>query len=139
MEETVELVPIHVEKVLQSRSYTCIVLDGEEKKFAIYCDVPSGKAMNLYLSSTEKPRPGTHDLMNRIFMGLNIKLKHVVVYDVEETIYYARIFFEQQIGEILHIVEIDSRPSDGITLALMHKVPIYSTRRVLDKTIPYED
>lgn len=139
MEETVELIPIKFEKVMQSRAYTCVVLGTEDKKFAIYTDPASGKSMQIYLASTEKPRPYTHDLINCIFRGLEIKVKQVVINDVQDTIYFARLFLEQQIGDLLHIVEIDARPSDCITLALLHKVPIYCTRDVLEKTIAYAE
>ena len=139
MDETVELVPVNFEKVMQSRSYTCVVLEAEEKKFAIYTDPGSGKTMQNYLASTEKSRPSTHDLMNLIFRGLEIKLKQVVINDLQDTIYFARLFIEQPMGDVLQIVEIDARPSDCITLALLHKVPVYCTREVLEKTIPYEE
>jgi bifunctional DNase/RNase len=139
MDETVELVPIKFEKLMQSRSYACVVLEAEEKKFAIYTDPSSGKSMQLYLAGTEKQRPYTHDLLNFIFRGLEIKVRQVVINDVQDTIYFSRIYFEQQKGELLHIVEIDARPSDCITLALMHKAPIYCTRGVLEKTIPYAE
>ncbi len=139
MQEIVELVPINFEKVMQSRAYTCVVLEAEEKKFAIYTDPGSGKAMQLYLASTEKERPSTHDLLNQIFRGLEVKLKQVVINDLQDTIYFARLFLEQKMGDMLQIVEIDARPSDCITLALLHKVPVYCTRTVLEKTIPYEE
>ena len=95
--------------------------------------------MQLYLASTEKPRPDTHDLLTRIFRGLEIKVKQVVISDLQDTVYFARLFLEQQIGTLLHIVEIDARPSDCITLALLHKAPVYCTRGVLEKTIPYAE
>lgn len=139
MKETVELVPVTFEKVMQSRAYTCVVLEAEEKKFAIYTDRSSGKTMQFYLASTHKQRPNTYDLMNQIFRGLEIKLKQVVINDLQDTIYFARLFLEQQMGDVLQIVEVDARPSDCITLALLYKIPVYCTREVLEKTIPYEE
>lgn len=139
MEETTELIPVTFEKVMQSPSYTCVVLEGEDKKFAIYTDPASGKAMQIYLSSTIKERPSTHDLLNQIFRGLEIKLRQVVISDLDDTIYFARLFIEQDKGDIKYIVEIDARPSDCITLALLHKAPIFCTREVLEKTIRYEE
>ena len=139
MDETAELIPIKFDKVMQSRSYTCLVLGTDEQKFAIYTDPPSGKAMQMYLASTEKPRPYTHDLMSKIFRGLDIKVKQVVINDLQDTVYFARLFLEQQIGDLLHIVEIDARPSDCITLALLHKAPVYCTRSVMEKIIPYAE
>lgn len=139
MDETVELIPLKFEKLMQSRAYTCVVLGAEEKQFAIYTDPASGKSMQLFLAATEKPRPQTHDLLGCIFRGLEIKVKHVVIYDLQDTIYFARLFLEQQRGDLLHIVEVDARPSDCLTLALVHKVPLYCTRVVLDRTIPYAE
>jgi bifunctional DNase/RNase len=78
--------------------------------------------------------------MSLIFKGFDIKVKQVVINDMQDTIYYARLFLEQlEADGITHIVEIDSRPSDCITLALMHNVPVYCTKEVLDRTIPVED
>lgn len=139
MDETVELIPVKFEKLMQSRSYACVVLGTDEKKFAIYTDPASGKSMQLLLAATEKPRPHTHDLMSRMFRGLEIKVKQVVIIDFQDTIYFARLFLEQQRGDLLHVVEIDARPSDCVTLALIHKAPIYCTRGVLEKTITYAE
>lgn len=139
MDETVELIPVEFEKLMQSRAYTCVVLKAEERKFAIYTAAPNGKAMQTFLSSIQKPRPFTHILISKIFLGFEVKVKQVVINELQDTIYFARLFLEQQMGDILHIVEIDARPSDCITLALMHKAPIYCTRHVLDKTIPYAE
>jgi len=132
-----ELVHIKFDKIMQSQSYTCIVLANEEKKFAIYTNITSGKPMQDYLMQTDRQRPSTHDLINQIFRGLDIKVKQVVINDLqEESIYFARIFFEQNKDGLLHILEVDGRPSDCISLALMHKVPIFCTRSVLEKAIP---
>jgi bifunctional DNase/RNase len=132
-----ELVHIKFDKIMQSQAYTCIVLANEEKKFAIYTNITSGKPMQDYLTQADKQRPSTHDLMNLIFRGLDIKVRQVVINDVQEDgIYFARIFLEQNKDGILHIVEIDARPSDCISLALIHKVPIFCTRSVLEKAIP---
>ncbi len=139
MEETLELIPVTFEKVLSTRTYTCVVLVTDKHRFAIYTDPASGKAMQAYLSSTTRARPDTHDLLNQIFRGLDIKLKQIVINDLEDTIYFGRLFIEQQIGDVLHIVEIDARPSDCITLALQHKVPVFCSTSVLEKTIPYAE
>ena len=139
MLETDELIQIKFNKLTQSASYSCVILGTDEKKFAIYTTPQSGKVMHTYLAASKLERPFTHDLMNRIFKGMEIKIKQIVINKLEDTTYFARLFLEQQIEETLHIVEIDARPSDCVTLALLHKVPIFCTREVLDKTIPYED
>ena len=124
---------------MQSKSYTCIVLKSEEKKFAIYADSATGKAMQLYLTKSEKLRPLTHDLMNMIFQGLDVKVRQVVINDLQDTVYFARIYLEQKMDDMIHIVEIDARPSDCITLALTHRTPLFCTREVLEKAIAIAD
>ena len=139
MEENLELVPIKFNKLMQSSAYTCVILGTDEKKFAIYTAATNGKVMQNYLTSTAMPRPFTHNLMHHLFQGLDIQLKQIVINDLQESIFFARLFLEQQIGPILHIVEIDARPSDCITLALLHKVPLYCTKGVLESAIAYEE
>jgi bifunctional DNase/RNase len=134
-----ELVPLSFDKIMQTRAYTVIVLGAGDKRFAIYTDPSIGKILQIYLTDTEKPRPLTHDLIDQIFKGLNIRILQVVINDVQDTIYYARLFLEQEIDGIRHVIEIDARPSDCITLALMNNVPVFCTREVLEKTIPVDD
>lgn len=136
---TKELIQLSFDKIMQTRSYTVVVLGARNKKFAIYTDPGIGRTLQMYLTGAEKARPLTHDLMDSIFRGLRVTIKQVVINDVQETIYYARLFLEQEVGDIRHILEIDARPSDCITLALMNNVPVYCTKEVLEKTIPIED
>jgi uncharacterized protein len=134
-----ELIQLSFDKIMQTRAYTVIVLSGQGKSFAIYTEPNIGKMLQLFLTEVESPRPLTHELIDRIFEGMDIRVKQIVINDVEDTIYYARLFLEQDIGDIRHIVEIDARPSDCLTLALMNNAPVYCTREVLDKVIPVEE
>ncbi len=133
---TSELVQLSFDKIMQTHSYTVIVLKNHDIKFAIYVEPQVGKILQMYLTDVEKARPLTHDLISNIFKGLEITVKQVVINDVQDTIYYARLFLEQMRGEVRHIVEIDGRPSDFITLALMHNAPVWCAKEVLEKVIP---
>lgn len=134
-----ELVQLSFDKIMQTRSYTVVILSGSEKRFAIYTDPSIGRVLQLYLTGTEKPRPLTHDLITSIFEGLHVRIKQVVINDIQDTIYFARLFLEQHCNGIRHIIEIDARPSDCITLALMSNAPVYCTAEVLEKTVPIEE
>ncbi len=134
-----ELLQLAFDKIMQTHSYTVIVLKHQEKKFAIYVEPHVGKILQMYLTDIEKPRPLTHDLISNICKGLEINVKQVVINDVQDTTYFARLFLEQMRGEIRHILEIDGRPSDFITLALMHNAPVYCSKEVLEKVIPVVD
>lgn len=134
-----ELIQLSFDKIMQTRSYTVIVLTGEKKSFAIYTDSNTGKMLQLFLTEVESPRPLTHEFIDKLLEGMDVRVKQVVINDVQDTIYYARLFLEQDIGDIRHIIEIDGRPSDCLTLALMNNAPVYCTREVLDKIIPLEE
>jgi uncharacterized protein len=140
-----ELVQLSFDKIMQTRSYTVIVLLGQNKKFAIYTEPHIGKFLQSFLTEVPSIRPLSHELMDKIFEGLDIRVKQVIINDVQDTIYFARLFLEQDILNpednqlIRHILEVDGRPSDFLTLALLNGAPIYCTKEVLDKTIPVEE
>jgi bifunctional DNase/RNase len=136
---TNELIQLSFDKIMQTRSYTVVILAAREKRFAIYTEPGIGKTLQMFLTGVEKARPLTHDLLSMIFKGLDVRIKQVVINDLQDTIYFARLFLEQHCDGIQHIIEIDARPSDCITLALMNNVPVFCTRDVLDKTIHIED
>lgn len=134
-----ELVLLTFDKIMQTRAYTVVVLGAENKRFAIYTDPSIGKTLQIYLTGAEKNRPLTHDLIDMIFKAVDIRVIQVVINDIQDTVYYARLYLEYQDGPIRHIIEIDARPSDSITLALMHNAPVYCTREVLEKTVAIEE
>jgi len=134
-----ELVQLSFDKIMQTRTYTVVILGTHEKRFAIYTDPSVGRMLQMYLTGTEQVRPLTHDLLASLFQGMDIRVKQVVINDVQDTIYYARLFLEQDRGDKKQIVEIDTRPSDAITLALMTNAPVYCTTEVLQKTIAVEE
>lgn len=134
-----ELIQLSFDKIMQTRAYTVVILGARDKRFAIYTDPSIGRTLQLYLTGTPKPRPLTHDLIDMIFRGMNVRIKQVVINDIQDTIYFARLYIEQEVGDIRHIIEIDARPSDCITLALMSNAPVYCTRDVLERTIPIDE
>lgn len=136
---TTELIPLSFDKIMQTRTYTVVILAAQDKRFAIYTEPSIGKTLQLYLTGAEKPRPLTFDLMNMILRGYNIHIKQVVINDLVDTTYFARLYLEQEADGLKHVVEIDARPSDCISLALMNNVPVFCTREVLDRTIHIEE
>ncbi|MDF2549813.1 MAG: hypothetical protein K0S07_880 [Chlamydiales bacterium] len=134
-----ELIQLSFDKIMQTRSYTMIVLKAPSKRFAIYTDPLIGRILHLFLTDTENPRPLTHDLLFRIFQGYDIRVKQVVINDVQDTVYFARLFLEKTLGPLRHILELDGRPSDCITFALMGNAPVFCTADVLEKAIALEE
>lgn len=131
-----DLVPIILSKIMQSKSYTVIILGDEHKKFAIYTEPQVGKNLQAFLTQGKRQRPSTHELLENIFQGYNIEILQVVIQDVEDTTYFARLFLALNEGEKRTILEVDARPSDCITLALMGDIPLFCRKTVLEKAVP---
>jgi len=76
------------------------------------------------------PRPMTHDLMTSIFHGFGISIDEVLIYSFSDGVFMSRI----KLSTNEHDLELDSRTSDAVALALRTNAPIYATQEVLDKT-----
>jgi bifunctional DNase/RNase len=87
------------------------------------------QAIALELENIKTNRPMTHDLIFNLASHFSINLLEIVINDLHEGIFYARLILEQD-GEI-H--EIDSRPSDAVAIAVRFKVPIFAFENVLDE------
>jgi bifunctional DNase/RNase len=74
-------------------------------------------------------RPMTHDLLATTIEVLGAKVNHVIVSDLKNDTFYAKIMLSTKDGQL----EIDSRPSDALALAVRVEVPIYADESVLDK------
>ncbi len=136
---TTTLIPIKIKKIMRQPSYTSMVVGTEEKSFAIYAAPHVGKNIQECLSDGPLKRPYTYDLLSNMCAHLDIKILQVVLSDVEEGIYSARLFVEQKKEELTHILEIDARPSDCLILAIKEEIPILCTQELLDKAIAFEE
>jgi bifunctional DNase/RNase len=92
-------------------------------------------AISFVLQSLTPSRPMTHDLLNTIFQELRAQIEHVVINDIQDTTFYARIVATTPTGPI----EIDARSSDAIALALRANVPIFVAPHVFDQSsVPFD-
>lgn len=130
---SLELIPVTFHKVMQSKSYTVFILEAEGRYFPIYTEPKVGENLQMIISEKSHPRPYTHDLIHLLLQGLDAKLLQMVIYNVEDTVYFSKLFIEQKKETISEILEIDARPSDCLILALMHQIPIFCRKEVLEK------
>lgn len=110
-----------------------IFLGPENKTFHIHVEAHIGKAISMAINDEKKTRPLTHDLIGNIFQGFGIELDRVVINDFNKEFYYARIILKMQNELGTKIVEIDSRPSDSMVLAVQCKKPIMVAKKVLNE------
>jgi len=106
--------------------------EGQRKVIAIFVDPGMAGAMVMALRKVQAPRPLTHDLIASIFTGLGVRALKVVVNDLRDGTYFARLYLEQQSPLGRNVVEVDARPSDSIAIALQQHCPIYISRQVWD-------
>jgi bifunctional DNase/RNase len=104
-------------------------VDGD-RTFPIVIGLPEAFAIERRLKGIEIPRPQTHDLLASVIEHLGGLLREIVVNDLVDGTFYAKLVIEQDGQEI----EVDSRPSDAIALGVAENVPIYVAEQVLDQT-----
>jgi bifunctional DNase/RNase len=93
----------------------------------IWVGIFEANAIALEIEKVSTPRPMTHDLMKTLLLGLNTGVRKVVVNELKDDTFYARIWLERD-GEL---ISVDSRPSDALALALRLDCPIYVDDSVL--------
>jgi hypothetical protein len=92
-----------------------------------------GAVIGMFLRATPKERPLTHDLINRVFQGFGISVERVIITDLKNSTYFARIILQQQNEVARKIVELDARPSDCLALAAAQKKPIFVSAALFEQ------
>jgi len=100
-----------------------------ERYLPIWIGVAESDAIAARLQGSSVPRPLTHDLLLNVIHDLQATVHYVLVNDLADDTFYARIAVEHA-GEVQMI---DARPSDAIALAVRAGVPIYVEEDVLDR------
>jgi uncharacterized protein len=103
--------------------------DGN-KFLPIWIGHPEAAAILMKLQGASTPRPLTHDLVTDILEQLDAQVTRITVTELKENTFYASITLAQNGSEI----EIDSRPSDAIALAVRAEAPIYANERVIEES-----
>ncbi len=127
---------VRVSLMSQHRIVVLKELDGE-RYLPIYIGPFEADAITIELQGVEVARPLTHDLLKRMIETLGARVSHVVVNDLRHDTFYARIILDVDGEE----VEVDSRPSDAIALAVRTKVPVFVAEDVMDRAgvVPEKD
>jgi uncharacterized protein len=103
--------------------------DGN-KFLPIWIGHPEAAAILMKLQSQAPPRPMTHDLLSDVLEQLGAQIVRITVTELRENTFYAQITLQQDGSEI----EVDSRPSDAIALAIRAEAPIFAADRVIEES-----
>lgn len=103
---------------------------SDKRLLPIWIDLPEARAIALELDHVKTPRPMTHDLIGNILRRLGATLSRVVITDLANNTYLATLSLSFRGQEL----NVDSRPSDAIAVALRMGAPIYASEQVLAKS-----
>jgi bifunctional DNase/RNase len=104
-------------------------VDGDGRAFPIVIGIWEAIAINRYINRQKTPRPMTHDLLGGVIRNAGFDLDRIMVNDLKEGVFFARLVLKKNSQE----VEVDSRPSDAIALAVQWEAPIYVDESVLEE------
>ena len=103
--------------------------DNGERMVPIYIGPAEAISIDIALRKETTPRPMTHDLLKSIMDNFAIDVDRILIDDLDEQVFYARLMLRNEGREI----EIDARPSDCIALAVRTDAHIFIEQGILDK------
>lgn len=114
----------------QSGAYALVLTEENgDRRIPIIIGPVEAQAIAIQLEGLKPPRPLTHDLIKNLAYSFDITILEVVIYKLEEGIFYSELLCEMGGKE----VKIDSRTSDAVALALRFRCPIFTTEDILHK------
>lgn len=113
----------------QSGAYALMLSEADgTRQLPIIIGGFEAQAIAIELENMTPTRPLTHDLFKTLSLNYQIKVTEVLIYKLNEGVFYAKIICERE-GEIK---EIDARTSDAIAIGVRFKCPIYTYESILD-------
>ncbi|MCP4364043.1 MAG: bifunctional nuclease family protein [Planctomycetes bacterium] len=119
--------------ISETSDHQVIVLkesDGQ-RSFPIVIGLHEAWAIDRAVKEIPTPRPLTHDLVNSVIEELGAGLTQIIINDLRNNTFYAKLLVNKNGDKGL--VEIDSRPSDAIAIAMQRKTPIFVEEKVLEE------
>lgn len=114
----------------QTGAYALVLSEENgDRRIPIIIGPVEAQSIAIQLEGLHPPRPLTHDLFKNIANAFGIDLVEVVIYKLEEGIFYSELICEQDGNRIA----VDSRTSDAVALALRFRCPIYTTEEIIQK------
>ncbi|PIB35533.1 hypothetical protein BFP72_09080 [Reichenbachiella sp. 5M10] len=115
----------------QSGSFALVLGESNGKRrLPIIIGMFEAQAIAIEIEKISPNRPMTHDLFKSFAGNFNIKIKQILISDLKEGVFFARIICEDTEGKV---VEIDSRPSDAIAIGIRFNADIYTNASVMEE------
>ena len=130
---------VQVRGILPANSGAAIFLGNEEKVFIIQVETNMAQVIGNFLREAPKERPLTHDLLAHVFQGFGIEVERVVITELKNSTYFARMILKMENELGTKIVELDARPSDCLAIASAQKVPVYVSNTLFEEVEDMSD
>jgi len=114
--------------VASKQPIVLLKVEGKNRFLPIWIGHPEAAAILMKLQNAELPRPMTHDLMAAALEHLSANVTSVLVTELKDNTFYAVLRLQARGEEI----DLDSRPSDAIALAVRTDAPIFASAELLD-------
>jgi bifunctional DNase/RNase len=128
-----DVVPVEIRGILPANNGCAIFVGNDEKVFVIQVEHNMGAVIGMFLKNAPKERPLTHDLFATVFQGFGITVERVVITELKNSTYFARLILQQQNELGRKILEVDARPSDCLALATAQKRPIFVSAKLFEQ------
>ncbi len=138
MSEMVEVVIDSIRVSLMNQQRIVILREVEAERYlAIWIGVYEAEHLTIALQDVEVSRPLTYDLFTNVIEELNAEVSHIEVVSLRDETFYGNVVLNRN-GTVINI---DSRPSDAMNLAVRSGVPILVSREVMESAgiVPDED
>jgi bifunctional DNase/RNase len=123
-------VPVRIVGIVPAGTGTAVFLGNEEKTFSIHIDQHIGMILSGLIRGEKSERPLTHDLIGLIFRAFHITVERIIINDLRNDTYFARLTLKAENEVQKKITEIDARPSDCLAIALETGKPVLVARSV---------
>jgi len=128
-----DVVPVQIRGILPANTGCAIFVGNDDKVFVIQVEHNMGAIIGMFMRDTPKERPLTHDLIASVFKGFNISVERVVITELRNSTYFARLILQMQNELGRKLVEIDARPSDCLAIATAQKRPIFVAKALFNE------
>ena len=136
-----DLIRLHIRGISYSQTQTgayALILEEDFGKRKIPVIIGNFEALSIAFAlekTVTPPRPITHDLFTNFAKTLHFVVKAVFIYKLKDGVFYSNILFQNRDTD--EEIEIDSRTSDAIALAVRFEAPVYATKEILEKAGVY--
>jgi bifunctional DNase/RNase len=105
---------------------------GGQRQVPIVIGFVEASSIQMRIAGVTTPRPLTHDLLASVIQSLEAKVEHLLIDDLVEGTFFAKLCLKDHEG---HSVLVDSRPSDGIALAVRLNIPMFVEEKIFEQAL----